>query len=142
MGSSNEVLEKIEKRLKRDHPHIVAATHSPSYCKEFCKEENDAIIAKIEAFAPDALMVGLTAPKQEKWVYTNLEKLKSPKVIASIGGAFEFYAGTIRRASSWAISHYMEWLVRLLKDPIHMWRRNFISTPKFILYNLRHNAEM
>lgn len=142
MGSSPAVLKKIAERLKRDHPNIIVATHSPSYSKVFGKEENDAILSQIEAFAPDALMVGLTAPKQEKWVYNNLDRLKGPRVIASIGGAFEFYAGTIRRASSWAISHYLEWLVRLLKDPVHMWRRNFISTPKFLIYNVRHNKEM
>lgn len=142
MGSSPVVLKKIEERLRRDRPNITVATHSPSYCKEFSKKENDDIISQIETFAPDALMVGLTAPKQEKWVYNNLGYLKSIKVIACIGGAFDFYAGTIRRASSWAISHYLEWLVRLVKDPVHMWQRNFISTPKFLIYNILHHKEM
>jgi N-acetylglucosaminyldiphosphoundecaprenol N-acetyl-beta-D-mannosaminyltransferase len=142
MGSTPEVLKSIERRLSDEHPNITFATHSPSYCSQFSDTENQEIIEKIESFAPDALLVGLTAPKQEKWVYANLGKLTTPKVIGNIGGAFEFYAGTKQRAGSWAISHHMEWLVRLLKDPIHMWRRNFISAPKFIIYNLKHYKEM
>lgn len=142
LGSTPEVLSKIAERLSREHPHISCATLSPSYCPTFSAEENAVIIDKIEAFAPDALLVGMTAPKQEKWLFANIDKLTTPKVTGCIGGAFEFYAGTKKRASSWAVAHGAEWLVRLLKDPRHMWRRNFISSPQFILYNIQHSKDM
>jgi N-acetylglucosaminyldiphosphoundecaprenol N-acetyl-beta-D-mannosaminyltransferase len=73
----------------------------------------------------------MTAPKQEKWVYYNHEKLSVP-VIASIGAVFDFYAGTVERSSPFWINLGLEWLPRLLKEPKRLWRRNFISTPLFL----------
>ncbi len=142
MGSTPQVLKLIEERLRREYPHIAVATHSPSYCAAFTEEENAAIIDKIERFAPDALLVGMTAPKQEKWVYSQLARLSTPKVIGSIGAVFDFFAGTKKRAPRWMIDLRLEWLARLIQDPARMWRRNFVSAPRFILYNLHHHQEM
>mgnify|MGYP003687414613 CR=1 FL=1 len=86
----------------------------------------------MNTFQPDYLFVGMTAPKQEKWVYENKEKLKA-NVICSIGAVFDFFAGNIKRSSPFWISIGLEWLPRLLKEPKRLFKRNFISTPKFIL---------
>ncbi len=142
MGSMPHVLGKIEQRIRKEYPHIAVATHSPSFCAEFSDAENRAIVEKIEAFAPDVLWVGMTAPKQEKWVHSQLRRLTTPKVIGNIGAVFDFYAGTKQRAPRWMIALRLEWLARLLLDPRRMWRRIFVSAPQFILYNLRHHKAM
>lgn len=142
LGSTPEVLAKIEQRLKREHPQITCKCLSPSFCKEFSEEENANIIQSINEFAPDALLIGMTAPKQEKWVYKNLVRFDTPMVIGSIGAVFEFYAGTKKRAHPLFIRMRLEWLVRLLQDPKHLWRRNFVSAPKFILYNIQHHKSI
>jgi N-acetylglucosaminyldiphosphoundecaprenol N-acetyl-beta-D-mannosaminyltransferase len=54
------------------------------------------MIAAINAFAPDILFVGMTAPKQEKWVYAHKSQIDA-RVICSIGAVFDFYAGTVKR---------------------------------------------
>lgn len=135
LGSTEMTLEKIKERNKREHPGIICATLSPPFKEEFTKEEDDEIINSINKFNPDVLFVGMTAPKQEKWVYKNRERINA-KTICSIGAVFDFYAGTVKRASPFWIKIGMEFLPRLLREPRRLWRRNFISTPLFIYYVL------
>jgi N-acetylglucosaminyldiphosphoundecaprenol N-acetyl-beta-D-mannosaminyltransferase len=89
------------------------------------------MINAVNKFSPDVLFVGMTAPKQEKWVYENRHRIKTP-VICSIGAVFDFYAGTVKRPGKFWISIGLEWLPRLLREPRRLWRRTLISTPLFI----------
>jgi N-acetylglucosaminyldiphosphoundecaprenol N-acetyl-beta-D-mannosaminyltransferase len=89
------------------------------------------MIAAINAFKPDILFVGMTAPKQEKWVYAHKAQIDA-RIICSIGAVFDFYAGTVKRPSAFWINLGLEWLPRLLKEPRRLARRNFISTPAFL----------
>lgn len=131
-GSSEHVLGLIADKFSRDYPSLtLCGTLSPPY-GEWSNEQNDEMIAVINAARPDVLWVGMTAPKQEKWVEANRERLDVP-VIGSIGAVFDFYAGTYPRAPAWMCKYGIEWLYRLLKEPRRMWRRNFISSPVFVL---------
>jgi N-acetylglucosaminyldiphosphoundecaprenol N-acetyl-beta-D-mannosaminyltransferase len=85
---------------------------------------------------PTVLWVGMTAPKQEKWVQQHRHRLDVP-LIAAVGAVFDYFAGTKKRASTAAQSIGLEWLPRLLREPRRMWRRNFVSTPIF-LYHVLH----
>ena len=89
------------------------------------------MVASINGADPDVLWVGMTAPKQEKWVEANRHHLSAP-VIGSIGAVFDFYAGVNPRAPQWMCKLGIEWLYRLLSNPRRMWRRTFISAPKFV----------
>lgn len=148
MGSSKYVLDRIAERLKREYPTLLVRLHSPSFCEALSDEESQRIIQDIDSFKPDVLFVSMTAPKQEKWVYamrhntTEGLALNSPKVVASIGAVFDFYAGTVKRAPSWAVEMKLEWLVRLLKEPKRMWRRNLVSGPAFLQWVWQHRKEM
>lgn len=131
MGASPQTLEKIEKRLQKEFPNIIAEFYSPPFKTEFTQEENEAMIHLINTFEPDVLFVGMTAPKQEKWLFAHKEQLNIKKGCA-IGAVFDFYAGTVVRSSPFWIKIHLEWLPRLLKEPKRLWRRNFISTPLFL----------
>ncbi|RLD74695.1 MAG: glycosyltransferase [Bacteroidetes bacterium] len=131
MGSSERILRLISHRLKSDYTHISCSYYAPPFTSELSEEENNMILASINSFQPDVLFVGMTAPKQEKWVYKNKNQIEAG-IICSIGAVFDFYAGTIKRPPNWMISLKLEWLGRLLKEPKRMWKRNFISTPLFI----------
>jgi len=74
----------------------------------------------------------MTAPKQEKWVFTNNKNINA-KLICSIGAVFDFYAGNVNRPSNFWISLGLEWFPRFLHEPIRLAKRNLISTPKFII---------
>ncbi len=137
LGSSDEVLEKIKFRMTRTYPHIeVCGVYAPPFDKEFSAAENDRIIESINHARPTVLWVGMTAPKQEKWVQQHRHRLKVP-LIAAVGAVFDYFAGTKKRASTAAQSIGLEWLPRLLREPRRMWRRNVVSTPIF-LYHVLH----
>ncbi len=122
LGSSEETLSKIKKRLSKEYPNISVASYSPPYKAKFTVEDTNEMIAAVNAFQPNVLFVGMTAPKQEKWAHANKNKLDS-NLICSIGAVFDFYAGTINRPHKIWISLGLEWLGRLIKEPKRMWRR-------------------
>lgn len=134
-GSSEKVLALIRENLEVLFPNItIAGTLSPPF-REWSDEENNVMIETINAANADVLWVGMTAPKQEKWVYKNRYKLHAP-IIGSVGAVFDFIAGTHPRAPAWMSRNGLEWLYRLIREPARMWRRNFVSTPKFVIYVL------
>jgi N-acetylglucosaminyldiphosphoundecaprenol N-acetyl-beta-D-mannosaminyltransferase len=135
LGSSDATLQKISERLFREYPAVRCGSFSPPYKPVFSHNDNAAMIKVVNEFSPDVLFVGLTAPKQEKWVYENRHLINAP-VICSIGAVFDFYAGTVKRPGKFWISTGLEWLPRLLCEPRRLWRRTFISTPLFIWFIL------
>lgn len=132
MGASQNTLDKIKDRLSREYPNIKPEFYSPPFKPEFSEEDNAAIRQVINDFKPDVLFVGMTAPKQEKWLHQHKEMLNT-KIGCSIGAVFDFYAGTVQRPSQFWINLHLEWLPRLLKEPKRLWRRNFVSTPLFLI---------
>jgi N-acetylglucosaminyldiphosphoundecaprenol N-acetyl-beta-D-mannosaminyltransferase len=141
LGSSQNTLNKIRERLSTEYPGIKCGFFSPPYKDTFSPEENGRMISIINEFRPDILFVGMTAPKQEKWVYQNRDSMNVP-VICSIGAVFDFYAGTVKRPGKFWISLGLEWLPRLLREPRRLWKRNFISNPLFILYVIREKIKI
>lgn len=131
LGSTDETLNRIKERIAMEYPDIKVQTYSPPYRPEFEEEDNEAMLEAINTFQPEVLMVGMTAPKQEKWAYQHYNQLYVGH-ICCIGAVFDFYAGNIRRAPKWMIKAGLEWLYRLIKEPRRMWRRYLLGNAKFI----------
>jgi len=141
LGSSKKTLCLIAERMKQDFPYIeVCGTYSPPFKNEFRNEDNQLMIKAVNEAKPDVLWVGMTAPKQEKWIYENRDKLNVP-FIAAIGAVFDFYAGTKERSSGFWITIGLEWLPRFLKEPGRLWERNFKSTPIFLGWVLKEKIK-
>ncbi len=137
VGSSDMVLERIVKRLRSEFPHVeVCGVYSPPFKEELSDEDDDDIVRRVNQARPDILWVGMTAPKQEKWIYKNRRRLDVP-LTAAIGAVFDFYAGTRKRAPQWVCKMGLEWLPRLVREPRRLFRRNFISSPMFLLMVLQ-----
>ena len=134
LGSSDAVLNLIRHRVAEKYPKIEVDTYSPPYKPEFSDEDNEAMISAINHSNPDLLWIGMTAPKQEKWAYTYLDRLDVHCHIGTIGAVFDFFAGTVKRAPERWQRVGLEWLYRLLSEPRRMWRRYFIGNAKFIYY--------
>ena len=132
LGASDVTLKMIEKRASKEFPNVKVCYFSPPYKNNFTNEDNVKMFTLINKVKPDILFVGMTAPKQEKWVYNNNINIDA-KLICSIGAVFDFYSGTVSRPSKFWIKAGLEWLPRFLHEPIRLAKRNLISTPKFIL---------
>lgn len=141
LGSANETLDGIRKRLSVEYPNILVDVYSPPFSETFTDEENANMISHINKFNPDVLFVGMTAPKQEKWVYEHKNKL-TVKVICSIGAVFDFYSETVKRPGKFWINLGLEWFIRLLNEPNHLWRRYLLYGPVFIYVVLKEKARL
>lgn len=136
LGSTEDTLSMIQKRMSYDYPRIqVVGTYSPAFKPEYSKDELDHMLLAINATSPDVLWVGMTAPKQEKWIFDNLSRL-NVKFAGAIGAVFDFYAGKVVRPHPWFQKLGLEWLPRLLQQPRRLWRRTLISAPIFLLDTL------
>ncbi len=137
LGGTNKTLSRILEKMKGDYPDILlAGSYSPPFKEKFSAEDLDEMIASINAANADILWVGLSAPKQEKWIYENRDKL-NVKFIGAVGAVFDFYAGTVRRSPLIFQKMGLEWLPRLLQQPRRLWRRMFVSAPVFVWHVLK-----
>lgn len=137
LGATDETLELIRARMAKDYPNIrVAGTYSPPFKPVYSSADVDKMIEEVNAAAPDVLWLGLTAPKQEKWIFENRARLNA-KFAGAVGAVFDFYSGKVRRSSPVFQRLGLEWLPRLIQQPGRLWRRMLISAPVFVLAVLR-----
>ena len=108
----------------------IAGYYSPPFADKFSDEENQKIIAEINAIQPDILLVSFTAPKQDYWIYDHFDQLNI-SIAIGVGGAFEVTAGLIERVPIFFQKNGLEWFYRFMKEPRRMFRRYFIDAPLF-----------
>ena len=137
LGSADENLAKIKDKMGVDFPNIeVVGTYSPPFKHEFNDEDNRRMVEAVNHARPDVLWVGMTAPKQEKWIYKHKDQLEV-KFIGAIGAVFDFYTENVKRSHPIFQKFGLEWLPRLMREPGRLWQRNFISNPSFLLRVIR-----
>ena len=131
LGSSPTTLALIEEKAAKVYPNIRIITYSPPYKPDFSSEESQAMVDAVLAADPDLLWVGMTAPKQEKWLHDHWQELDIHCHAGAIGAVFDFFAGTVERAPKKWIDLGLEWLYRLIKEPRRTWRRYLVNNPIF-----------
>ncbi|MEJ7556669.1 MAG: WecB/TagA/CpsF family glycosyltransferase [Pedobacter sp.] len=136
LGSSTKTLQKIQAKISIEYPQIEVGYFSPPFKVVFSEEDNNEMIEAINSFAPDALFIGLTAPKQEKLSY-QLKSRLNVKIICAIGAVFDFYSETIKRPNKILINLKLEWLGRLVTNPRKMWKRYLYYGPIYIYFILK-----
>jgi N-acetylglucosaminyldiphosphoundecaprenol N-acetyl-beta-D-mannosaminyltransferase len=130
LGGREESAKISAQKYKENYPSIkIAGTYSPPFGFKKNKKENIKILKLISDASPDILFVGLGAPKQEKWIYDNLDKINA-RVSIGIGAAFEFASGKVGRAPRWISNCGMEWFWRLIKEPRRLWKRYLVDDVK------------
>jgi N-acetylglucosaminyldiphosphoundecaprenol N-acetyl-beta-D-mannosaminyltransferase len=134
LGGAPGAAEQARTTVLRRHP---AANICGIYCPPFetfaTEEEQRRIRDTVHAAKPDILLVGLGAPKQEKWIVANKDALGVPVAIG-VGGSFEMASGTVRRAPMWMQRNGLEWLFRLMQEPTRLWRRYFVKDMPFLFF--------
>ena len=113
--------------MKLDYPNIkITGYLSPPFKTTFSKKENNKMIKYINDKKADVLWVGLTQPKQEKWIYENYSRL-NVKFAGTVGAVFDFFSGNIRRAPIIMQTLSLEWIHRIYQDPGRLWARYLVS---------------
>lgn len=130
-GGSEGVPELLAERLAARFPGLeVAGTYSPPF-RALSEEEDEQIVAAINAARPDVIWVGLSTPKQERWMASHVGRVDAP-VMIGVGAAFDFHAGLKRQAPYWMQRSGSEWLFRLMTEPRRLWRRYLKNNPRFV----------
>ncbi|HEB72216.1 MAG TPA: glycosyltransferase [Nitrospirae bacterium] len=130
-GGKEGTPELLKDKLQERFPGLkVVGTYSPPFRPLNENEENE-LKDKIESLAPDIIWVGLSTPKQEKWMAAHLGQLNA-KVMIGVGAAFDFHTGQLKEAPEWIQKISLEWFYRLLVEPRRLWRRYFYIVPAFL----------
>jgi N-acetylglucosaminyldiphosphoundecaprenol N-acetyl-beta-D-mannosaminyltransferase len=131
LGAGPGVAEQVAVRLLAREPGLIVAG---TYAGSPHPEEEEDIVERVCAAAPDLLLVAYGVPAEEKWIARNRGRLGVP-VMIGVGGAFDFVAGVTRRAPVWMRRAGLEWLHRLISEPWR-WRRQ-LALPRFVSLVLR-----
>ena len=137
-GSTPETLSALKRELKRRYPSLcIAGAYAPPFGKLSESEEKE-IVGIINDASPDIVWVGLGAPVQELFMASHKKLFKG--VMMGVGAAFDFLAGTKKRAPLFMQRLRLEWLYRLITEPKRLAGRYFVTNTKFIIYCLtRHD---
>lgn len=124
LGAAEEVLQATVKKAKQDYPGIrIAGSHNGFF------DWNDQILPQqIKNAAPDIVFVALGFPRQEKWIGAHIEEFDKG-IFIGIGGSFDVFSGTVKRAPELWQKMNLEWFYRLVKQPSR-WKRMLVL-PKF-----------
>jgi N-acetylglucosaminyldiphosphoundecaprenol N-acetyl-beta-D-mannosaminyltransferase len=129
-GGGPGVADRVAEKLKQRYGVRTAGTYSPPF-RPLSEEEKVEVDRRIQAVAPDVVWVGLGGPKQERWMYEHRPRLTVP-VLAGVGAAFDFVAGTVKEAPPWIQENGLEWFFRLVQEPRRLWRRYLVIGSKFV----------
>lgn len=126
LGAQKETIEKTVANIQRDYPNVEIV----GYHDGFFDWNNNTIAEEAAALEPDLIFTALGVPRQEKWIYENMDKF-SHGVFMGIGGSFDVIAGTVKRAPVIWQKLNLEWLYRLLKQPTRF--KRMLVLPQFAL---------
>ncbi len=133
-GGAPGVAAAAARKMKKQYPNLKIVGGHNGY---FDEKEEKKIIRNIKSLSPSILLVGLGAPKQEKWIYENL-RLTGAKIAIGVGGSFDVMAGNVKRAPKLFQKLGLEWFYRLITQPTR-WKR-MLRLPKFVLTVLKNRG--
>jgi N-acetylglucosaminyldiphosphoundecaprenol N-acetyl-beta-D-mannosaminyltransferase len=128
-GGVPGVADLLARTEHERHGIRVVGTYCPPF-RPLTEAEEKQVQSLVRAADPDILWVGLSTPKQEKWMYEHRDKIQVP-VMLGVGAAFDMNTGRLRRAPLWMQNSGLEWLFRLVIEPRRLWRRYLIEGSRF-----------
>lgn len=130
-GIAQTAMEQINRKTGR---RIVVGAHSPTFGFEKNEKECNELTKIVNRSGANVLLVGVGAPKQEKWIMKYRDKMPNVDVFMALGATIDFEAGTLQRAPLAWQKNGMEWLYRCLKEPKRLFRRYFVDDMQFFYY--------
>jgi N-acetylglucosaminyldiphosphoundecaprenol N-acetyl-beta-D-mannosaminyltransferase len=131
-GGAPGVADYLARLEEERHGIRIAGTYCPPF-RELTHEEQHELVEVIQSAKPDVLWVGLSTPKQERWMDEFKNRVRVP-VLVGVGAAFDLNSGRLKQAPRWMRERGLEWLFRLLAEPRRLWRRYLVQGSKFVWY--------
>jgi N-acetylglucosaminyldiphosphoundecaprenol N-acetyl-beta-D-mannosaminyltransferase len=128
-GGAPGVADHLAKVEHERHGIQIVGTYCPPF-RPLTEEEEREVETMVEAARPDVIWVGLSTPKQEKWMFEHRDRLNVP-VMLGVGAAFDLNTGRLKQAPAWMRENGLEWLFRLIAEPRRLWRRYIVNGSKF-----------
>lgn len=129
-GGSEQTLQLLVQKLKMSFPRLtIAGTYSPPF-RDLTADENAKIVRNINESGAGVVWVGLGCPKQERWMAARRGEINA--VMIGVGAAFDYHAGTLKRAPRWMQDSGLEWAHRLASEPRRLWKRYLVSNSVFL----------
>ena len=130
-GGEEHVAEQLRERFTRLYPWArIVGTYTPPF-RDLNAEEEESLIARIRQLKPDIIWVGISTPKQERFMHRYLHLLDTT-LMFGVGAAYDFHTGRIQDAPQWIKTIGMQWLHRLMQDPRRLWKRYLRNNPAFL----------
>jgi len=130
-GGNPGVVERLKSRLEVIVPGIdIVGTFTPPF-RAMTPSEEANLVASVSRTRPDIFWVGLSTPKQERFMEQYLDRLDT-SLMVGVGAAFDIHAGLLADAPQWMKTCGLQWLHRLWKEPRRLWRRYLANNPRFL----------
>lgn len=134
-GGTAETLDRLCEKLPAAFPGLqIVGAEAPVFKKRIPTEAET--IERINRSGANVVFVGLGCPKQEHWMAAHRGRISA--VMLGVGAAFDYHAGTVRRAPTWMRNHGLEWLYRLICEPRRLLRRYLVTNVLFVIYVTAH----
>jgi N-acetylglucosaminyldiphosphoundecaprenol N-acetyl-beta-D-mannosaminyltransferase len=130
-GGREDTLQTLCDNLRKRFPKlIISGQYSPPF-RPLTETEERNVRQMIADADPDLLFVGISTPKQERWMAEHRDCFPGV-IMLGVGAAFDFHAGRVSQAPPWMQARGLEWLYRLVSEPGRLWKRYLLVTPLFL----------
>lgn len=129
-GGVPGVADLLARTEHERHGIRIAGTYCPPF-RPLSQSEEEEVQSMIRESKPDILWVGLSTPKQERWMYEHRDQIEVPAMLG-VGAAFDMNVGRLKRAPLWMQNSGLEWLYRLILEPRRLWRRYILDGSGFV----------
>lgn len=130
-GGADLSLAELRRHLLELFPALdIVGVFAPPF-RPLTVDEDRTVVALIRKSGADLVFVGISTPKQERWMDEHRELLPG-LILAGVGAAFDFHAGRVRQAPGWMQRQGLEWMFRLAMEPSRLWKRYLLVTPRFL----------
>ncbi|MCG2592025.1 WecB/TagA/CpsF family glycosyltransferase [Ramlibacter sp. XY19] len=138
-GGQESTLERLRAAVLQAYPTLlIGGMISPPF-RTMTTEEDDVVVETVNASGASVVFVSLGCPKQEFWMAAHRPRVKG--VMIGVGAAFDYHAGSLKRAPEWMRAAGLEWLHRLASEPRRLWRRYASTNTRFIVGVLSEAAK-
>ena len=137
-GSTKNTLAHLKRELLTRYPELkIVGMYAPPF-RDLTEDEDREAVRRINESDADFIWIALGAPKQEKWMYEHKNKVNG--LMIGVGAAFDFIAGTVKRAPTWMQKLCLEWVFRIMQNPRRMIPR-YLNTNFTFLYQVHRETK-